>query len=283
MVRRVIVIAAVVTLIIVGVRFAPTPPPSSAVVGAMGRGPTIVLVHGLGSDYDDWLPTARDLARDHRVVLVELPGHGITPMAAPFTLEQASLALDRAIAEESPHAPVVLVGHSIGGLVAAFEAKRAPQRVRELVLVETALAPQSSKAETDTLFAMLDHDLSGTLRTIYHSFGRDSVQSEMLWREALQLRHDDMRQWIRVAVSADLSKEAAGLTMPVLAVLSARSWEPGETWTHAATALGYASMPHLKGVRFDDCGHFLMLDAPERLASTIRRFCAPTDSVFALR
>ena len=283
MVRRVIVIAAVVTLIIVGVRFAPTPPPSSAVVGAMGRGPTIVLVHGLGSDYDDWLPTARDLARDHRVVLVELPGHGITPMAAPFTLEQASLALDRAIAEESPHAPVVLVGHSIGGLVAAFEAKRAPQRVRELVLVETALAPQSSKAETDTLFAMLDHDWSGTLRTIYHSFGRDSVQSERLWREALQLRHDDMRQWIRVAVSADLSKEAAGLTMPVLAVLSSRSWEPGETWAHAATALGYASMPHLKGVRFDDCGHFLMLDAPERLASTIRRFCAPTDSVFALR
>jgi len=282
-VRRVIVIAAVVTLIIVGVRFAPTPPPSSAVVGAMGRGPTIVLVHGLGSDYDDWLPTARDLARDHRVVLVELPGHGITPMAAPFTLEQASLALDRAIAEESPHAPVVLVGHSIGGLVAAFEAKRAPQRVRELVLVETALAPQSTKAETDTLFAMLDHDWSGTLRTIYHSFGRDSVQSEMLWREALQLRHDDMRQWIRVAVSADLSKEAAGLTMPVLAVLSSRSWEPGETWAHAATALGYASMPHLKGVRFDDCGHFLMLDAPERLASTIRRFCAPTDSVFALR
>ena len=283
MVRRVIVIAAVVTLIIVGVRFAPTPPPSSAVVGAMGRGPTIVLVHGLGSDYDDWLPTARDLARDHRVVLVELPGHGITPMAAPFTLEQASLALDRAIAEESPHAPVVLVGHSIGGLVAAFEAKRAPQRVRELVLVETALAPQSTKAETDTLFAMLEHDWSGTLRTIYHSFGRDSVQSERLWREALQLRHDDMRQWIRVAVSADLSKEAAGLTMPVLAVLSARSWEPGETWAHAATALGYASMPHLKGVRFDDCGHFLMLDAPERLASTIRRFCAPTDSVFALR
>jgi hypothetical protein len=84
-------------------------------------------------------------------------------------------------------------------------------------------------------------------------------------------------------VSADLSKEAAGLTMPVLAVLSARSWEPGETWTHAATALGYTSVPHLKGIRFDDCGHFLMLDAPERLASTIRRFCAPTDSVFALR
>lgn len=283
MVRRVILVVAVVALILLGVRYAPTPPPSSAVVGAMGRGPTVVLVHGLGSDYNDWLPTARDLARDHRVVLVELPGHGITPMATPFTLEQAAIALDRAIVEESPHQPVVLVGHSIGGLVAAFTASRSPQHVRELVLVETAIAPQSTKAEHDTLFAMLDRDWSGTLHDIYRAFGRDSAQGDMLWREALQMPHPDMRQWINVAVTADLTREASGLTMPVLAVLSTRSWEKDETWTHASTALGYHGIPHLTMVRFEDCGHFLMLDRPRELASVVRRFCAPSDSVMALR
>src|SRR5690349_16245145 len=119
-------------------RSAPAPPPSSVVVGGMGHGPVVVLVHGLGSNANQWLPVARDLARDHHVVLVELPGHGLAPIATPFALEQATLALDRAIEEQSSE-PVVLVGHSVGGMVAVTEALRSPERVSSLVLVETAL------------------------------------------------------------------------------------------------------------------------------------------------
>ena len=278
MVRRSILVAASVTLLLLVVRAAPTPPPSSSVVGAMGRGPTVVLVHGLGSDSNDWLRTARNLARDHRVVLVGLPGHGVAPMASPFSLEQATLALDRAIAEESPDAPVVLVGHSIGGLVAAAEALHAPGRVRALVLVETALAPQSTPAEADTFMTMLDRDWEGTLHSVYTSFGRDSLQGEELWREASQIERVKMREWITVAMTADLTKEVAALPMPVLAVLTLRSWEPGETWEHAAKALGYAAVPRLKGVRLEHSGHFVMLDEPNELASEIRRF-ANTDGL----
>ena len=74
MLRRVLVALVVLAVVLLLMRSAPTPPPSSSVVGAMGHGRTVVLVHGLGSDANDWLPVARDLARDHRVVLVELPG-----------------------------------------------------------------------------------------------------------------------------------------------------------------------------------------------------------------
>lgn len=272
MVRRLILVAASVTVLLLVVRAAPTPPPSSSVVGVMGHGPTIVLVHGLGSDANDWLRTARDLARDHRVVLVELPGHGVTPMATPFSLEQATLVLDRAIAEQSPDDPVVLVGHSIGGLVATAEALHSPQRVRSLVLVETALAPQSSKADADTFMAMLDRDWKGTLHGVYLSFGRDSLQGERLWREASRIERQKMREWITVALTADLTKEAAGLTMPVLAVVSDRTWEPGESWEHAAQALGYGGITQLKGLRMEHSGHFVMLDEPTELAGAIRGF-----------
>src|SRR5262249_47491474 len=104
----------------------------------MGPGPPVVLVPGLGADADDWAPGARGPARDHRVVFIELPGHGTAPLTKPFALEQATLALDRAMSEQAKE-PVVLVGHSVGGLVAAAEAIRSPQKVRGLVLVETAL------------------------------------------------------------------------------------------------------------------------------------------------
>jgi pimeloyl-ACP methyl ester carboxylesterase len=269
-------------VVLLMVHAAPTPPPSSVTVGAMGRGPTVVLVHGLGSDAKHWLPMARDLARDHRVVLVELPGHGLAPMATPFTLEQATLALDRAIAEQS-HDPVVLVGHSVGGLVAAAEALRSPARVRALVLVESALAPQMSKAEGDSLLAMFDRDWEGTLHAVYMSFGRDSAQGEALWAEASQVERVNMRAWIPVALATDLSDEAAALKMPVLAVLSPRSWEPDETLAHANKALGLARIPHLSVLRIDDCGHFVMLDQPRALSDAIRRFAAASDSALALR
>jgi pimeloyl-ACP methyl ester carboxylesterase len=280
--RRFALVAASATVVLVMLHAAPTPPPSSVTVGAMGHGPTIVLVHGLGSDARHWLPMARDLARDHRVVLVELPGHGLAPMATPFTLEQATLALDRALAEQSRD-PVVLVGHSVGGLVAAAEALHSPTRVKALVLVESALAPQMSKVEGDSLLAMFDRDWEGTLHTVYMSFGRDSAQGEALWADASQVERANMRAWIPVALTTDLSGEAAALRMPVLAVLSPRSWEAGEPLAHASQALGLARIPRLRVVRIDDCGHFVMIDQPRALSDAIRRFAAAGDSALVLR
>src|SRR5262249_45739250 len=254
---------------------------SSAALGAMGHGPTVVLVHGLGADANDWLPVARDLARDHRVVFIELPGHGTAPLTKPFALEQATLALDRAMSEQAKE-PVVLVGHSVGGLVAAAEAIRSPQKARGLGLVGTALAPQVTGAEADSLLARLDRDWEGTLHEVYSGFGRDSLQGELLWQKASQVERTTMRAWIPVALSTDLSDEAAGLSMPVLAVLAPRSWDADETWEHAAEALGYAHIPRLRGVRIENCGHFIMLDRPRRLAEAVRRFSASVDSAFAL-
>ena len=275
MVRRLAIVAASVTLIFLIARTLPMPPPSSSALGAMGRGPTVVLVHGLGSDYDDWLPVARDLARDHRVVFVELPGHGLAPMTTPFALEQATLALDRALDEQAPGDPVVLVGHSVGGLVTAAEALRSPRRVRGLVLVETALAPQVSRAEADTLIAQFDRDWENTLHAVYSSFGRDSLQGERLWSEASLVERERMRAWIPVAISTDLSKQVEALHMRVLAVLAPHSWEPGESQANVAKALGYSRITQLSLERISGCGHYMMLDQPARLANVIRRFVPP--------
>jgi pimeloyl-ACP methyl ester carboxylesterase len=203
-------------------------------------------------------------------------------MATPFTLEQATLALDRALAEQSRD-PVVLVGHSVGGLVAAAEALHSPTRVKALVLVESALAPQMSKVEGDSLLAMFDRDWEGTLHTVYMSFGRDSAQGEALWADASQVERANMRAWIPVALTTDLSGEAAALRMPVLAVLSPRSWEAGEPLAHASQALGLARIPRLRVVRIDDCGHFVMIDQPRALSDAIRRFAAAGDSALVLR
>ena len=248
--------------------------PRTSALGAFGSGPTVVLVHGLGSTPEHWLPMARDLARDHRVVLTELPGHGLAAMPRPLTLAGAALALERAIAAETDE-PVVLVGHSVGGLVAAAEALRSPGRVRALVLVETALRPQVTPGERDGLLAALDRDYAATLREAYVPFGRDSAQGAALFAQAATQDSAAMKAWIRLALTEDLSAAVERLGVPLLVVLSERSWADGESWQQCADALGYARAPRVTPVRVVGTGHLVMLDRPQLLAGLVRRFTQP--------
>jgi pimeloyl-ACP methyl ester carboxylesterase len=242
---------------------------------SFGRGSVIALIHGLGSSPDHWLGTGRLLARRYHVVLVDLPGHGLSEMPHPFSLDRAVDAMEQALEAETSE-PVVLVGHSIGGLIATQLALEHPDRVRALVLVETALAPQFTGPDREAMLAALDHDYRGLLRAAYTAFGRDSAQGLELYREVAALDSSAMKRWIRLALAADLSQAAAGLRVPVLAILAERSWPVGEPWRVTAEALGYTRVPNLRAMRIKDCGHFVMLDRPADVAQAIARFAAAT-------
>lgn len=274
---RLVVLFAVI-LLMLGTR---TPgPPAPVKAGAFGRGPTIVLVHGLGSSRTHWLPVARRLAPRHRVVLADLPGHGETAMPQPFSLEQARVALDRAL--DDTHEPVILVGHSLGGLVAAAETFARPDRIAGLVLVETALRPQVAPEDRPALLAGLERGYVDLLRGAYLAFGRDSAQGRALYEQVARMDPAVIKPWIRLAASADLSRAGGRCQVPVLVVLAERSWGRRESWDEVARGLGYDALPNLRAVRLDGCGHFVMLDRPQALAEAIERFARPPADTRAL-
>lgn len=254
--------------VLAGVVLRRDPAPVTTAYASFGRGPGVVLVHGLGSRRADWLPVARTLARDHRVTLVDLPGHGVSAMPEPFTLENARAQLARALDAAGP-GPVTLVGHSVGGLVCAAEAIAEPERVGALVLVETALRAPMSAAERAGLLAALDDDYAGVIRSAYLDFGRDSLQGEALLREVASLDPSMVKAWIRLATTSDLSGAAASLAVPVTAVWAPRSWSRDERWGDVAPLLGYAHVPRLDVRRVDGAGHFVMLDRPDTLAAIV--------------
>ena len=102
-----------------------------------GSGPArIVLVHGLGGSHLNWMRVAPQLTRYGRVLALDLPGFGLTPVNGRLATVPAYAALLDRVIDQTCTEPVVLVGNSMGGLIALTEASLHPARVAGLVLVE---------------------------------------------------------------------------------------------------------------------------------------------------
>lgn len=105
-----------------------------------GEGPAIVLLHGLYSCAEAWLPVIRRLSPYLRVIAMDLRNHGRSPHLASHTY--CDMAHDvqstlHSIGVERAH----LLGHSMGGRVAAMLAQLYPQCVNRLVLAD--IGPQT--------------------------------------------------------------------------------------------------------------------------------------------
>ena len=121
-----------------------------------GSGSPLVLVHGLGGAASNWVELAPELARDHRVLVPDLPGHGgSSPLPAVPNLEPFADRLGLLIVREGL-APAVLVGHSLGCLVALRLAMRSPELVAGLVLVSAAgIGSTTKRARQAVAISML--------------------------------------------------------------------------------------------------------------------------------
>jgi pimeloyl-ACP methyl ester carboxylesterase len=100
-----------------------------------GRGPTLLLIHGIGDSSDSWRPVIEQLAMDHRVIVPDLLGHGRSekPRADYSIAAYANGMRDLLTVLDADRATVV--GHSLGGGVAAQFAYQFPERCERLVLV----------------------------------------------------------------------------------------------------------------------------------------------------
>jgi len=92
----------------------------------------LLLIHGIGSTRAFWDPVV-PLLSDVDCVAIDVPGFGAAPaIEPPVTVPRLAAALD-----DESLGPVVVIGHSLGGMIAQDLALLAPERVRGLVLCNT--------------------------------------------------------------------------------------------------------------------------------------------------
>ncbi len=102
-----------------------------------GAGAPVVLLHGPGESAVNWRWTIPDLITTHRVIAPDLPAHGSSGTGdRPLDAERAIDWL-AALIEATCDEPPTVVGHVLGGALAARFAVRSPGRLRRLVLVDS--------------------------------------------------------------------------------------------------------------------------------------------------
>src|SRR5687767_1117804 len=108
-------------------------------VGAPGVHEAVVLVHGLGGQWQNWLENIPRLALERRVLALDLPGFGLTPEPADgeISISGYGRCVD-AFCEQLGLSRVAVVGNSMGGFISAEVAIQFPERVSRLALVSAA-------------------------------------------------------------------------------------------------------------------------------------------------
>lgn len=142
-----------------------------------GKGPDLVLLHGALTTHSDWLEGPFDaLARRFRVTAVDRPGHGLSRRPRFEGTPRDQAAQIRAGLEELGIRRAVVVGHSMGGLVALAMAEQFPELVERLVLLAPMAFPEARPLE----HAMISPRAIPIIGPILSSLGRATVDRPML-------------------------------------------------------------------------------------------------------
>jgi pimeloyl-ACP methyl ester carboxylesterase len=142
-----------------------------------GQGPVLLLIHGLGSSSESWINVMEPLARGYRVIAIDLPGYGKSDKpGADYSLLYHAGAV-KEFMQALGLTRVSLAGNSLGGWIAALIALDDPERVSNLILVNSAglrrdaaasvnLNPATREEEKNLLLALFSNKTAVTEKLV---------------------------------------------------------------------------------------------------------------------
>jgi pimeloyl-ACP methyl ester carboxylesterase len=238
--------------------------------------PCVVFVHGAANDHSVFALQSRYFAHHGRNVLaVDLPGHGRTA-AAPLDSVEAIADWIPQLLDAAGIREAVLVGHSLGALVALEAASRFPLRISRIALLGPAVPMTVSEVLLDAARAD-DHAAFELIAGWSHSAGKQLGGNPMpgMWMMGSALRlmersrpgvlHLDLRA---CNAYANGIAAAAGVRCPALMMVGARDLMAPPK---AAQAL-IDTLAEKRVVTLPDCGHAMMTEQPDAVLDALAAF-----------
>lgn len=240
----------------------------------VGQGPGILLIHGFGGNKGVWTGLLGDLARDHTVLVVDLPGSGGSagPLVVEGRADMGAVAKDLAtLVRQEGLAPCLVVGHSMGGPIAANTVLADLGAFRGLILVDSFLGAIPEAYLEPTALA-LAKDPAPALASFFGRMTTGPAQTERLVGDALRVPAATLQAYLRAMSRDPLSGRQAQLRLPVLQMAAGpRESDPAK---EAATLAdyGFKGLPAFRVVHFPTAKHWVMWDAPESFLQVLRAF-----------
>jgi pimeloyl-ACP methyl ester carboxylesterase len=243
--------------------------------------PTIVMIHGFTGSKENWYPVARELRGRYRLVIPDLPGWGASerkPDADYGFVAQAErvAAFIRAV---SPGKPVVVLGHSMGGGIAALVAARHPELVSRLGLFDAAGVRFDDNTFGEEVvagnnpFAVND---AASLRRYFDVLFHDRAKAPWVpWPASVgYVRHRRADAAFEQSVLDRIGRgperflpgdEAANIGQPALLL-----WCRQDAVIDASALDLYAArMPQARKVLLEGCGHMSITEQPHNVAVAV--------------
>jgi pimeloyl-ACP methyl ester carboxylesterase len=254
-------------------------------VGGPEPGVPVVLVHGLGGCAANWVDVAPLLAQSRRVLLPELPGHGLSKQLA--AVPNLAVFADRigAVAEREGMFPAAYVGHSLGAVVALRLALRRPEAVDALVLAASAGISSTTRRAKWGLrilgiigprrfVAPWAESVSESPFLRYLVFGRWGASDPLIlspsavdgFLEGTRLTTDSVSA-ARAVVADDVREELGELRCPTLVLWGAR-----DNQLPVADGFEFARRLGAPLRVIGDCGHLLIGERPDLCVEAIETF-----------
>ena len=243
------------------------------------QSPPLLLVHGGSAHAHWWDHIAVELAQDYRVIALDLRGHGESGWVTPPSYEIDDYAADIAeVAEHLQLAPFILMGHSLGGLVAQTYAARHPSTLVALVIVDMgprlqhnrrtqllSRVPTPMYQDTNDLFRrfrLLPEETHAAPQLLQH-IARYGARELADGRLTLKV---DRATFVRR--SHDISDQLCAITCPTLLVRGAESRALSAETAHEMQSCCLA----LQMAEIVNAGHHVFLDTPTEFLEAINHF-----------
>jgi len=239
-----------------------------------GKGPGILLIHGFGGNKEVWRATAAALAKDHTVVRVDLPGSGGTPVpvvkAGAVDLEAIAKDLVALVHREKLE-PCLIVGHSMGGPVAALAVLQDPHAFKGLVLVDSFLGFIPAGA-FEPILAALSTNPEPTLAAFFGPMATGAAQTQRLAHEALKVPVPVLQGYLRAMTQDYMGARHTKLALPVVQFAAGPEMtDPAKREAMMGQA-GFKNLPDFRIVFFPQAKHWIMWDEPEGFCKALKGF-----------
>ncbi len=248
-----------------------------------GRGPALVLLHGLGSSIYTWADLIPALARDHDVVALDLPGFGGSDIPDDL-LSSVYPATVLGLMDRLGIARATLAGNSLGGAVAVVLAARHPERVRRLMLIDSAgfnleparrplilrlagSAPVAAALDTLPVRRWL---VKRALHQVFYDPARVTPEKveEYLAPLARPGTTDAVRSLLNERSGFGLPALVSEVRVPTLIV-----WGRNDRWVPLSDADRFAAaIPGSRKVVLEECGHVPQEERPAEVVHLLEEF-----------